>query len=243
MHLDRLASFENKKFLIIADRGYPSYDLMETLIDRGFSYILRLSESWSYIIPRMHATYDKNFDYDLKGKTYPFRLLKIELGDKTEYLATNLDNTALTLEEAKHIYSLRWNIETFYSFVKTELELENFSGKTKNAVLQEFYATMTIANVCLCFINDADDVIAAEQENTNRIYKHQANRRQCVGHIVNKFMDCIFTNSSRKRERLWKEVMRYCESFSEPIRPGRNPTRKLPRDKKFYTNARKPGLS
>ena len=243
MHLDRLATFEKEKFVIIGDRGYPSFDLMETLVNRGFSYVLRLTESWSYYISRMRTEYDKNFDYVYKGKTYPFRVLKIDLEDKTEYLATDLDSTTLSLDEAKHIYSLRWNVETFYGLVKTELELENFSGKTKNAVLQEFYATMAIANMCMCFINDADAAIAAEQENTNRIYAHQANRRQCVGHIANKFMECILTNSPRKRDRLWKEVMQYCESFSEPIRPGRNPTRKLPRDKKFYANARKPGLS
>lgn len=243
LHLNKLASFEKEKFLIIGDRGYPSYDLMETLVDRGFSYVLRLSGCWSYYIPRMGIEYDKSFDYDYKGKAYPFRVLKIELADKIEYLATNLDNVTLSLEEAKYIYSLRWNIETFYSFIKTEHELENFSGKTKNAVLQEFYATMAIANMCQCFINDADKTIAAEQVNTDRIYSHQANRRLCIGHIANKFLECIFTDSSRKRVRLWKEVMQYCESFSEPIRPDRSPARKNPRDKKFYANARKPSLS
>ena len=144
---------------------------------------------------------------------------------------------------SKYVYSLRWEVETFFSFAKTELELENFSGKTKNAVLQEFYATMTIANMCLCFINDADAAIAAEQEDSNRTYEHQANRRLCVGQIVLKFLECIFTDSERKRNRLWKEVEQFCERFSEPIRPGRNPARKTPRDKKFYSNARKPGLS
>ena len=161
--------------------------------------------------------------------------------DKTEYLVTNLDRDSLSLDEARHIYSLRWNVETFFGFLKTELELENFSGKTKNAVLQEFYATMTLANICSCFINDADRVIAINHMDCE--YDHQANRRQCVGQIVPVFLECIFTDSERKRDRLWKEVERFCERFSEPIRPGRNPVRKNPRDKKFYANARKPRLS
>ena len=242
-HLDRLESFVGEEFLIVADRGYPSYDLMETLIDRGFGFILRLSESWKNVISWMHDTNDKDFQYEHKGKSYSFRVLKIELEDKCEYLVTNLDRTTLSLDEAKHIYSLRWEIETFNGFVKTELELENFSGKTKNAVLQEYYATMTLANICLCFVNDADNAIAARQENKNLVYVHQANRRQCVGQIVPKFLECIFTSSKRKRDRLWKEVEQFCERFSEPIRPGRNPMRKQPRDKKFYANARKPHLS
>jgi hypothetical protein len=241
-HLDRLETFAAEKFMIVADRGYPSYDLMETMIDRGFPFLLRLSENWKNVISWMADVSDKDFQYEYKGVTYSFRALKIELDDKYEYLVTNLDRATLSPDEAKHIYSLRWNIETFYSFVKTELELENFSGKTKAAVLQEFYATMTLANICLCFVNDADSEIAAKQEGKNHVYAHQANRRQCVGLIVPVFLECIFTDSKRKRDRLWKEVEQYCERFSEPIRPGRSPERKMPRVKKFYANARKPGL-
>jgi hypothetical protein len=159
------------------------------------------------------------------------------------YFHGNLDRDTLSLDEAKHIYSLRWNVETFYGFLKTELELENFSGKTKNAVLQEFYATMMIANICQCFINDADEEIAKEQQSKNHKYEHQTNRRQCVGRIVPVFLECVFTDNKHKRDRLWKEVNKFCERFSEPIRPGRNPARKIPRDKKFYANARKPSLS
>jgi hypothetical protein len=242
-HLDRLEGFGAEKFLVIADRGYPSYDLIETLIDRKFSFVLRLSEAWTNIISWLYEVDDKDFRYEYRGKTYTFRAVKIELAGKTEYLVTNLDRDFLSLEEAAHVYSLRWNVETFFGFVKTELELENFSGKTKNAVLQEFYAAMTIANICQCFINDADAQIAADDNRKNCRRARQANRRQCVGQIASVFLECVFTDSERKRNRLWKEVERFCERFPEQIRPGRNPARKTPRDKKFYQNARKPHLS
>jgi hypothetical protein len=105
-HLDKLETFEAKKFLIAGDRGYPSYDLMENMIDRSFNFLLRLSESWKNIISWMSDTSDKDFEYKYKGKTYKLRALKIELEDKTEYLVTNLDRDSLSLDEAKHIYSL-----------------------------------------------------------------------------------------------------------------------------------------
>jgi len=242
-HLDRLEAFGAESFLIVADRGYPSYDLIETLIDRGFSFLLRLSDGWKNVISHMRDVDDKELQYEYKGSVYKFRALKIGLEDKTEYLVTNLDKDFLPIEDAGQIYGLRWNIETFYGTLKTELELENFSGKTKNAVLQEFYATMTLANICQCFINDADDKIAERDAKKECMYEYQANRRQSIGQIVPVFLECIFTNSKRKRDCLWKDVERFCARFSEPIRPGRNPARKLARDRKFYSNARKPALS
>jgi hypothetical protein len=124
-HLDRLEAFGAEKFLIVADRGYPSYDLMGTLIDKKFSFLLRLSDSWASIISCMADASDKDFYYDHNGNRYNIRALKIELEDKTEYLVTNLDKDMLTLGGAKHVYSLRWNIETFYGLLKTELEMEN----------------------------------------------------------------------------------------------------------------------
>jgi len=242
-HLDRLEGFGPEKFLIIADRGYPSYDLIERLIDRGFNFLLRLGENWKNVISWLDDVVEKDFDYEHNGKTYRFRALKIDLGDnKYEYLITNLDRATLSLEEAKHLYALRWEVETFFGLVKTELEFENFSGKKVNAVLQEFYATMTLANICLCFVNDADHAIAM-QDNKKRVYEHQANRRQSIGQIVPVFLECIFTDNKRKRDRLWKDVEQFCERFSEPIRPGRNPERKVPRKKKFHANGRKPNLS
>jgi len=103
-HLGRLETFGAEKFLIVADRGYPSYDLIETLIDRKFSFLLRLSVSWSNVISWLNDTDDKELRYEYKGRTYKFRALKIELEDKFEYLVTNLDEVTVSLDEAKEIY-------------------------------------------------------------------------------------------------------------------------------------------
>ena len=102
-HLDRLEMFGAEKFMIIADRGYPSYDLIETLIDRRFSFLLRLSENWSNVISWLDEdTCDKELDYEYKGRVYRFRALRIDLVDKVEYLVTNLGRDILSIEEAKY---------------------------------------------------------------------------------------------------------------------------------------------
>ena len=45
MHMNRLEALGIKNPCIVADRGYPSYDLIETMIDKGVHFVLRLSEA------------------------------------------------------------------------------------------------------------------------------------------------------------------------------------------------------
>ncbi len=39
----------------------------------------------------------------------------------------------------------RWGIETFFSILKTRLQLENFTGKTLESVQPDFYSTIYIS--------------------------------------------------------------------------------------------------
>lgn len=42
---------------------------------------------------------------------------------------------------------MRWGVETFFSIVKGRLCLENFTGKTSEAVKQDFWSTVFISNL------------------------------------------------------------------------------------------------
>lgn len=71
--------------------------------------------------------------------------LELNLPNEIEVLATNILND-LTLEDFKHSYPMRWGVETFFHRVKNRLNLENFTGKSKESVWQDFWSTILVCN-------------------------------------------------------------------------------------------------
>ena len=45
------------------------------------------------------------------------------------------------------IYHYRWRIETYYGLLKGRLDLENFTGRSPEAVRQDVYATIFLSNL------------------------------------------------------------------------------------------------
>ncbi|RKZ35450.1 MAG: hypothetical protein DRQ49_12990 [Gammaproteobacteria bacterium] len=45
--------------------------------------------------------------------------------------------------------TIRWGTEGFYDILKTRLELENFTGQTKESIYQDFYATVYLTGMAM----------------------------------------------------------------------------------------------
>ncbi|KAA6307646.1 hypothetical protein EZS27_040682, partial [termite gut metagenome] len=77
------------------------------------------------------------------------RMVKVLLDTgETEVLITNLYDTSLyTTEELKEVYHLRWGIETFYGYVKEELQMGQFSGIRSICIEQDFAANLFLFNL------------------------------------------------------------------------------------------------
>jgi hypothetical protein len=158
MHIERLAELGLFGSVILADRGYPSYDFMAELIDNGFDFLVRIPKSWRILVVLLEENPDENdFYFELNNQRYDFRAYRVTLDNgEYEWLVTSLDAETLSADEAKELYAKRWGIEVKYGFVKNKLQLENFSGKTVIAVKQEFYATVYLANLCTAVTKVAD---------------------------------------------------------------------------------------
>lgn len=60
---------------------------------------------------------------------YKLRIVEIKLGNgTTEVLATNLSRDEFTFEELKELYAKRWSIETGFKKLKSQIQIEEFSG-------------------------------------------------------------------------------------------------------------------
>lgn len=108
-------------------------------------------------------------------------------------LLTSLrDRSNFNSEEIVELYSLRWRCEETYKFQKLTLQLENFSGKTTRAVLQEFWSTIVLVFTIGVLCNEQEE----DDKTTPRLAKSRINRSVVFASLKPKLLAyLLFENS------------------------------------------------
>ena len=156
-----------------------------------------------------------NFEFLPKGSSelYPlsFRVVRFQISeDSTETLITNLDKDSFPSDELKHLYRLRWGIETSFRQLKYTIGLSLFQSKKVEYITQEIFARLTMYNFCELITSHV--VI----QKKCRKYVYQTNFTAAV-HICRQFLRGAVTPP--KVEALIKTQV-------VPIRPGRSTPRR-----------------
>lgn len=241
-HITRLSELGLQGSILLADRGYPSYEEFCHIIKSGFEFLIRLPRTFRSLISQIENG-DTMFELcDGNGGTYYFRAVSVPLSTgEAEYLATSLAEDFLSPEEAKSLYGMRWGNETKYDHIKNTLELENFSGKTVNSVYQDFYATATLANIVSIVAAVADTAIAETDalKPGKKYGQRKANRNTVARNVVLSFLALMAEPNLRKRQRELDKLLKRIVRNPLPVIPGRSPKRKSPRKKKFHIAKRK----
>ena len=236
---DAHQSFED---LLIFDRGYPSTGLLFLLHDLKKQFLMRiqgnfLAETNAVIKSGAHdsvitiAAFSKTKKLNLRLKEYlpnlpynatmPIRVLVFDLGNgQKEYIITSLlDQNLFSYDDIFTMYGMRWNIEEGYKFYKNILEIENFSGKSKIAIEQDFYATVFAGNISALLMLEAQEEIEENFAEKPLKYKYKINRNILIGTIKNEIIDILMGQ---------QDLNKYCEKLKKrikrnlvPIRPGR----------------------
>jgi len=77
----------------------------------------------------------------------PFRIVRLKLSDSSyETVITNLDAEYFPPEELKHLYGMRWGIETSFRELKYTVGLLHFHAKKVENITQEIYARLIMYN-------------------------------------------------------------------------------------------------
>ena len=114
------------------------------------------------------------------------------------------------------------------------MELENFSGKTKVSVLQDYYATIYLANMVAFAAEEADEIISYADEGKSLLYARKANRNRAVRKLRNRFLRLITMHDEYARNKELDALAVDIARFPVDIKPGRSPYRKTPRKKRFF---------
>lgn len=244
LHIKSLNKFNPQKELVLMDRGYPSCELIDFINNEGINFLFRsnknefikeLRDASGNDVIITHAFKDKATK---KIKTFSLRAISILLDTGvTETLITNVFDENFTAEDFKYLYNLRWGIETKYDDFKNKLQIENFSGITPIAILQDFYATMYLSNMAAFAQLDCAEELEKKLRTKELKYEYKINVSMTVSILKDEFIKACLEPSNRKRDKMVAHIMKQLLQCVVPIRNGRNFDRTVQkRPKKFPPN-------
>lgn len=109
--------------------------------------------------------------------------------------------------------------------MKNRLQLQNFTGDTVISVEQDFYASVYLANMVALVKNEANEIIAQEDEGKDLKHDYQANTNILIGKLKNSMVQMLLENQPDRREAMFYQIMQEIAQNKVPIRPGRSFTR------------------
>jgi Transposase DDE domain len=163
----------NESDLLLYDRNFAAYRFVATLTQRKRHFVIRCS-SGSFAVAQALFAADqetsrivtlsvpaaKKRENEQAGLppsvTVRFVTVRLSSGELEILVTSLLDEERFPTADFKAIYNLRWGVETLFDLIKNRLSLENFSGKTAHAVLQDFHATLFISGLESLLTQDAD---------------------------------------------------------------------------------------
>jgi hypothetical protein len=234
--------------LLIFDRYYASHLLFFYLQKRGVQFCFRMKKNWWKVVETFYNSGKEsgvvNLELPAKDKAeaerlgitkkkIKVRLVRIELeSGETEILLTTLVNEELfTPAHLKEVYGLRWPIEESYKTFKHKVCIENFSGKSEKAVLQDFYVKIFIMNMTAVAVRPINE--ALKKQSVKVKYVHQVNFIEAIATMKKAVVSFFVTG---KIAQAIKRVVRRLSNITEPIRPGRKFKRNHQPKRKHYTN-------
>lgn len=229
----------NQKDLILTDRGYASYEWFARhqakrqfvcRCERNtFEAVAQLFEADEagrsvQIKLRPHGKQIRQIQAAGLAEEITIRLVSLRLPNgELEVLATSLlDEAAYPTESFDRLYQQRWGVEGFFGVLKGRLSLENFSGRTVEAIRQEVHATVFLSNLETVITRPAQERL--KLKDSERKFPAQVNHTVAFHAIKSQVIDLL---TSRKPV---EEVLRQLEVkfLQDPVcvRKGRKPPRK-----------------
>jgi len=238
--------------LVLLDRGYPAFWLFAWLKARGIHFCARMALNHWRVVQRFYlsgrpeqiivlepfpCSLPQCRELGAPVAPLTLRLLRIELENgETEILCTSLlDRETFPHDAFAELYHQRWFVEEDLKLMKNRLAMENWSGKSLEAVQQDFHAKTFAKNLTLALAHHSE---ARRQEaQTHKKYPYKIN----VAQALSKMKDTIVMLFLKADIRTWLEkIVNLLLQTLEPFRPKRKYPRKLRPNPKVFAFAYKP---
>ena len=234
----------------INDRGFSGYLYFVRVLQRGAHFIGRCSSGsflaaqemfrrnranqskvvWLFAPPEQKGQC-RRLGLALKIKVR-FVSVRLPTGE-LEVMATSLLDEELypTVGEFLNVYHCRWGHETFYLMLKGRMELENFSGRTIEAVRQDVQAAVLLANLESMLSEPTQ--AALSQPNAVPTQPLRVNRSNSYHALKLEVLDLLYRDIPA--EQVLQQLMKLFAGSPVAVRPDRKvPRRRRPSFHRSY---------
>lgn len=242
--------------LLLADRHYPAFWLIEQLQSEGTDFLFRCpptfcreseafiqsaqSEGW-LTIPIASDAHRRSKWKQQSARKAPeairFRILRAEAPNGEPFcLITSLNQEEATRPELLALYPERWGAEVAFFFDKARFQVENFAARKPNGIRQEWYAQLLAANLAQLFIQDAQELLDEEQQTKNNKHRYQINRSVAIGILKDELPSLVAGREIP--EEFYARILPLILAHREPVRKNRSFKRERKHKLKFSKNLR-----
>jgi hypothetical protein len=234
--------------VLLTDRGYTGYGWLVSVRARGAHFISRASRSSFAAVQQLFARNEaglsrivslsapREMRAQCRERGWPMELtvrlvtVRLASGELEVLITSLLDEEGYPTEEFATIYWRRWKQETYYGRLKGRLDLEHCTGKTVEAVEQDFQATVLLSNVESVVIASAQEQLSGRT--TTRQQPAKVNRAVSLHAIKSRLIDLLA--SPLPTEQVLEELSRWFQANPVSIRSGRLAPRRKPSPSRSY---------
>ncbi|MCT8137678.1 IS4 family transposase [Anaerobacillus sp. CMMVII] len=219
--IEMLRKSGSKNDLLLFDRGYPSIDFFFYLMSVHTKFVIRIPNN--YYKNKIDSTLaDQTIRFEKQGSEITLRVIKFELDSGIEeILVTNLMDTSLDVKHFKSLYFKRWGIEVKYDELKNKLEIQKFTGDSKETIEQDFYASMFLANMVSLVKQEADELIEIEHSMKKLKHQYTVNINILIGKLKDKLLVILLETLEELRLIMYQKILKEVIRNKVPKRPGR----------------------
>ncbi len=139
--------------ILVMDKAYIDFQWLSGLNRQKVYFVTRAKDNMKYRVVGQHqASKNKAVISDkiirlvgpLTSQKYPedLRLVTYYNREEDQYLSFITNNFQLAAATIAAIYKARWEIETFFKWIKQNLKIKTFLGTSRNAVLSQIWTAM-----------------------------------------------------------------------------------------------------
>jgi hypothetical protein len=204
--IEHLSSYTACRDLLTFDRNYPSYVFLAFLTQMGIDFVGRCSrssfkqarimfeepiESWTVTLSPDRSKRKEVQSLELPSEiNVRFVRVILDTGEVEVLVTSLLDESLYPNEDFKELYNLRWGVETFYGTIKGRLNLENFTGKSVEAVRQDFYSTIFISGLESMLTEDAQQEL--DEKTPGNKHPQKVNKNVSFNAIKNHAVELFY---------------------------------------------------